>query len=120
MANPKDLLYTAEHLWIAVEGDTAKIGLTEHAAEELGDILFVDLPSVGDTFAAGEIFSEVESSKTNSELAMPFDGEVVAVNEELDDSPEAINDDAYAAWIAQFKFEGQLEGMSAADYEATL
>ena len=102
MAVKTGLKYTPEHLWIEVSGDNAKIGISEHAAEELGDILFVDLPEEGAAFAQGEKFSEVECSKTTSELNLPFAGEVIAVNEELDDSPELINEGAYDAWIAEF------------------
>ena len=85
--------------------------------------MYVDLPAEGDTFAKGEVFSEVESSKTASELQLPFAGEVLKVNEDLDDSPELLNEDSYTNWIAEFKAEDLSEIdalMSAADYEASL
>ncbi len=109
MAYPSDLKYSSEHVWVKVEGDTAKLGITEYAQEELGDILFVDLPDVGTTFSAGDIFTEIESSKTASEVPIPVSGEITAVNEELDDSPENINDDAYAAWIVEVKLDDESE-----------
>ncbi len=109
MAYPSDLKYSSEHVWVKVEGDTAKLGITEYAQEELGDILFVDLPDVGTTFSAGDVFTEIESSKTASEVPIPVSGEIIAVNEELDDSPENINDDAYAAWIVEVKLDDESE-----------
>lgn len=121
MAFPTDLKYTKEHAWVKVDGDTAKIGITDFAQEQLGDILFVDLPEVDSEITAGEVFTEVESSKTTSEVPAPISGLVVAVNEELDDSPENINDDAYEAWIVEVKISdaSQLdELLSAADYES--
>ncbi|MCI9196546.1 MAG: glycine cleavage system protein GcvH [Lachnospiraceae bacterium] len=109
MTFPADLKYTSEHVWVKVEGDTAKLGITEFAQDQLGDILFVDLPEVGATFSAGDVFTEIESSKTASEVPMPVGGEIVAVNEELDDSPENINEDAYAAWIVEVKMSDASE-----------
>ena len=96
MTFPAELKYTSEHVWVKVEGDTAKLGITEFAQDQLGDILFVDLPEAGATFSAGDVFTEIESSKTASEVPIPVSGEIVAVNEELDDSPENINEDASA------------------------
>lgn len=109
MTFPADLKYTSEHVWVKVEGDTAKLGITEFAQDQLGDILFVDIPEVGATFSAGDVFTEIESSKTASEVPMPVGGEIVAVNEELDDSPENINEDAYAAWIVEVKMSDASE-----------
>lgn len=109
MTFPADLKYTSEHVWVKVEGDTAKLGITEFAQDQLGDILFVDLPEVGATFSAGDVFTEIESSKTASEVPMPVGGEIVAVNEELDDSPENINEDAYVAWIVEVKMSDASE-----------
>ena len=90
MEFPSELKYTKEHVWVKVNGNTAKIGITDYAQEQLGDILFVDLPAVGDQVNVGETFTEVESSKTATEVASPVTGEIVAVNEELDDSPESM------------------------------
>ena len=100
---PADLKYTKDHVWVKVEGDTAKIGITDYAQDQLGDILFVDLPEEGDTLTKGEVFTEVESSKTASELEAPVSGEIVAVNTALDDEPEAINENAFDAWIVEVK-----------------
>ena len=121
MTYPDNLKYTKEHLWVKKEGATVKIGISDYAQDQLGDILFVDLPAVGDTLTAGETFTEVESSKTASELPAPVSGEIVAVNDELDDSPEKINEAAYDAWIVEVKTDDDLSGLlSAADYEAGL
>ncbi len=118
---PADVKYTKDHVWVKVDGDTAKIGITDYAQDQLGDILFVDLPEEGDSLEKGENFTEVESSKTASEVPAPISGEVVAVNELLDDEPEAINDDAFDAWIVEVKIEDASELddlMDAAAYEA--
>ena len=79
MTYPSDLKYTSEHVWVKVEGDTVKLGITEFAQDQLGDILFVDLPEVGATFSAGDVFTEIESSKTASEVPIPVSGEVVEI-----------------------------------------
>jgi glycine cleavage system H protein len=121
MTYPENLKYTKEHLWVKKDGDTVKIGITDYAQDQLGDILFVDLPSPGDKITAGDTFTEVESSKTASELPAPVSGEIVAVNDELDDSPEKINEGAYDAWIVEVKTDDDLSGLlSAADYQAGL
>jgi glycine cleavage system H protein len=120
---PAELKYTKEHVWVKVEGDTAKLGITDFAQDQLGDILFVDLPEEDGEVTAGEVFTEVESSKTNSEVPSPVTGSVVAVNEELDDSPELINEDPYANWIVEVKLSDAsvLDALlSGADYEAGL
>lgn len=118
---PADVKYTKDHVWVKVDGDTAKIGITDYAQDQLGDILFVDLPEEGDSLEKGENFTEVESSKTASEVPAPISGEVVAVNDLLDDEPEAINDDAFEAWIVEVKVEDATELddlLDAAAYEA--
>ena len=123
MTFPAELKYTSEHVWVKVEGDTAKLGIAEFAQDQLGDILFVDLPEAGTTFSAGDVFTEIESSKTASEVPIPVSGEIVAVNEELDDSPENINEDAYAAWIVEVKMnnESELDALLTAEaYEGGL
>lgn len=118
---PENLRYTKDHVWVLQEGDTVKLGITDYAQEQLGDILFVDLPEVGKAFDKGDYFTEIESSKTASEVAIPLSGEVVAVNEELNDSPENINEDAYASWIIELKTGDSLDGLlQAADYKAGL
>lgn len=101
--------FTKDHAWVLVNGDTAKIGITPYAADQLGDIVYVDLLEEGDTLSAGDIFTEVESSKTSSEVPSPISGEIVAVNTDLDDEPEAINDDAFASWILEIKLDDESE-----------
>ncbi|MCM3714497.1 glycine cleavage system protein GcvH [Halalkalibacter oceani] len=97
---PNELKYSEEHEWVKVEGDKVRIGITDFAQSELGDIVFVELPEVGDDIEADEPFGSVESVKTVSELYAPISGKVVEVNEELDDSPEFVNESPYEkAWM---------------------
>jgi glycine cleavage system H protein len=97
---PKELRYSEEHEWVKVEGDKVRIGITDFAQSELGDIVFVELPEVGDEIVADEPFGSVESVKTVSELYAPISGKVVEVNEELDDNPEYVNESPYEkAWM---------------------
>ncbi|CAI9392758.1 glycine cleavage system protein GcvH [Niallia sp. Sow4_A1] len=100
MTVPKDLRYSKEHEWVKVEGDNARIGITHFAQSELGDIVFVELPEVGDEVTANEPFGSVESVKTVSELYAPISGKVVEVNEDLSDNPEYVNESPYEnAWM---------------------
>ena len=100
MTTPKELRYSEEHEWVKVEGETFRIGITHFAQSELGDIVFVELPEVGDEVSANEPFGSVESVKTVSELYAPVSGKVVAVNEDLSDSPEFVNESPYEkAWM---------------------
>jgi glycine cleavage system H protein len=100
MVTPKELRYSEEHEWVKVEGDKVKIGITDFAQSELGDIVFVELPEVGDEVTANEPFGSVESVKTVSELYAPMSGKVVAVNDELNDNPEYVNESPYEkAWM---------------------
>ncbi|WP_066055374.1 glycine cleavage system protein GcvH [Robertmurraya korlensis] len=100
MSIPKDLRYSEEHEWVKTEGNTVRIGITHFAQSELGDIVFVELPEVGDTVTADEPFGSVESVKTVSELYAPVSGKVVEINEELNDSPEFVNESPYEkAWM---------------------
>ena len=100
MSTPKDLKYSAEHEWVKVEDGKARIGITHFAQSELGDIVFVELPQVGDEIKAGDPFGSVESVKTVSELYAPISGKVVEVNSELEDSPEFVNESPYEnAWM---------------------
>lgn len=121
---PKDLRYTKSHEWLRDEGDgTATIGVTEHAQELLGDLVFVDLPDVGATVAAGGDCAVVESVKAASDVYSPVSGEVIEVNEALDGAPETINEDAFdAGWLFKLKLSdtGELEGLLDADAYATL
>ncbi len=120
MAYPKEFKYTKEHEWIKVEGTTGVIGITHHAQEALGDIVFVELPKPGAEVTAGKSFGTVESVKAVSELYAPASGTVTAVNEELNTAPEKINQDAHAAWMIKItlKDAGELASLlSADDYE---
>ncbi len=100
MSAPKDLKYSSDHEWVKTEDGKARIGITHFAQSELGDIVFVELPQVGDEIKAGEPFGSVESVKTVSELYAPISGTVVEVNAELDDSPEFVNESPYeTAWM---------------------
>jgi glycine cleavage system H protein len=119
---PQDLQYTKSHEWVRTEDDTATIGITDHAQDELGDVVFVELPSVGDTFEAGESFGTVESVKAVSDIYAPVAGEVVEANSALEDSPEKINEDPYGeGWIVKLKTSGSSDDLlSAAEYEKVM
>lgn len=121
MSIPKDLRYSEEHEWVKVEGNTAKIGITDFAQDELGDIVFVELPEVGDEVKSDDPFGSVESVKTVSELYAPVSGKVVAINEELEDSPEFVNESPYEkAWMITVELSDPSEVeklLSAEDYE---
>ncbi len=119
---PEDLKYTKEHEWLRLEGDTATIGITHHAQEEMGDLVFVELPAEGDSLATGKVFGTVESVKAVSELFAPVDGEVVGVNATLVDRPELVNEDPYGeGWMLKVRLASGEEGlMSAADYQSFL
>jgi glycine cleavage system H protein len=119
---PEELQYTKSHEWVRTEGDTATIGITDHAQEELGDIVYVELPEEGATFEAGEPFGTVESVKAVSDLYTPVGGEVVEVNGALDASPEKINEDPYGeGWIVKLRVSDARAGLlSASDYEQLL
>lgn len=122
MSLPEDLKYTKSHEWVRTEDDTATIGVTDHAQEELGDVVFVELPSVGESFETGETFGTVESVKAVSDLYAPIAGEVVEANTALEDSPEKINEDPYGeGWIVKLKTSGSPENLlSAAEYERVM
>lgn len=115
---PEDLQYTKSHEWVRREGEVAKVGITEHAQDELGDVVFVDLPEQGATFSAGESFGSVESVKAVSDLYTPVGGEVVEINSALEDSPEKVNEDPYGeGWIIKVRVSEEGELLSAADYQ---
>ncbi|MGL5507607.1 MAG: glycine cleavage system protein GcvH, partial [Paraclostridium sp.] len=117
------LKYCKEHTWIKVDGEYAYIGITDYAQDQLGEILFVEMPEVEDELTKGEDFGVVESSKVASDLIAPISGEVVEINEILEDEPEAINDDAYEAWIVKVKIADMDESeelISADSYESGL
>ena len=100
---PTEVRYSKDHEWAQITGDTIKVGISDYAQDQLGDIVFVELPEVGDSFEAGEEFGTLESVKAVSELYSPMGGEVVAVNGELEDAPELVNQDPYASWIVEIK-----------------
>lgn len=115
---PEDLQYTKTHEWVRREGDVATVGITEHAQDELGDVVFVDLPESGATFSAGATFGNVESVKAVSDLNTPVGGEVVEVNSALEDSPEKVNEDPYGeGWLVRIQVSDEGELLSAADYQ---
>jgi len=121
MAVPQDLQYTKSHEWVRVESGVATVGITEHAQDELGDVVFVELPEQGVTLAAGDSFGAVESVKAVSDLYAPVGGEVVEVNGMLEDSPEKINEDPYGeGWILKLRISDEADLLSAADYERLL
>jgi glycine cleavage system H protein len=120
MSYPTDRKYTKQHEWIQANGSTATVGITDHAQEALGDIVFVELPKVGAELAAGKPLGTVESVKAVSDIYSPASGAVTEVNEELATSPEAVNKDAHASWLLKMtlKNPAELDGLlSAADYE---
>lgn len=120
MSVPAQLRYTAEHEWVAVDGPTATVGITDYAARELGDVVYVSLPTAGATVAAGDVCGEVESYKSVSELYSPVAGEVTEVNEELNDDPGLVNADPYGlGWMYRVRLDGgEPTGLlSPAEYE---
>jgi glycine cleavage system H protein len=120
MAYPADYRYTKEHEWIQVDGKIGTVGITDYAQDSLGDIVFVDLPKVGETVEAGKSFGSVESVKAVSDLFAPVSGSVTAVNEDLKDAPEKINSDANTTWLLKVELSDakQVDALlSAADYE---
>ena len=115
---PEDLQYTKSHEWVRIEGDTATIGITDHAQDELGDVVFVELPDEGETFDAGDSFGTVESVKAVSDLYTPVGGEVVEVNSALEDAPENINEDPYGeGWIVKLRTTDEADLLSPEEYE---
>jgi len=120
MSYPTDYKYTKEHEWIKADGKSATVGITHHAQESLGDIVFVDLPKVGSEIASGKTFGSVESVKAVSDLYAPASGTVVEINPELATEPEKINKDAHSAWMLKITLKNPAELnalLSAADYE---
>ena len=121
---PGNIKYTSEHEWIRVEGDEAYVGITDYAQSELGEIVFIDVPTEGETIAQGEVFGSIEAVKTVSDLNMPVTGEVLEINGALDAQPELVNNDPYGeGWIIRIsvKDPAELDAlMDAAAYEASL
>lgn len=121
---PGDIRYTSEHEWIRVEGDEAYVGITDYAQSELGEIVFVDVPTLGETVGQGEVFGSIEAVKTVSDLNMPVTGEVLEINGALDAQPELVNNDPYGdGWIIKIsvKDAAELDNlMDANAYQASL
>ena len=121
---PKDNLYTRDHEWVRIEGNKAEVGITDHAQKALGDIVFVELPDTEDEIDAGDEFGSIESVKAVTSLFMPMSGRVIAVNTELKDSPEIINEECYdEGWIIRLELSNQEEStelLSSEDYKEFL
>ncbi len=122
MANvPEDLHYSKDHEWVRVEGDVAIVGITDYAQNSLGDVVYVELPKKGEEFATNESFGSVESVKAVSEVFTPVSGEVVEVNEQLNDTPEKVNSDPYGeGWMVRMRMSnsGEVDSLlTAAEYE---
>jgi len=122
--NPENLKYSDSHQWVGVEGLVATIGITAYAQEQLGEVVYVELPQVGDELAAGEVMGSVESVKSVSDLYNPVAGKVIAVNDELLDEPARINSDPYAAgWMVKIEMSNPLDYqglLTAVEYQAKL
>ncbi|MEM9327023.1 MAG: glycine cleavage system protein GcvH [Bacteroidota bacterium] len=122
MEIPQDLKYTKDHEWVRIEGDVAIVGITDFAQGELGDIVYVEIETEGETIASGEVFGTVEAVKTVSDLFMPVGGEVIEVNDKLEGEPESVNNDPYGdGWMIKIKVDdpGDLL-ISAEEYQALL
>jgi glycine cleavage system H protein len=116
---PAELKYTKDHEWVKIEGDIATVGITEFAQSELGDIVYVEIETVGETIAQEEIFGSIEAVKTVSDLFMPISGEILEFNEELDGNPELVNSDPYGTgWMVKVKISNADEIQNLLDAEA--
>jgi glycine cleavage system H protein len=116
---PAELKYTKDHEWVKIEGDIATVGITEFAQSELGDIVYVEIETVGETIAQEEVFGSIEAVKTVSDLFMPISGEILEFNEELDGNPELVNSDPYGAgWMVKVKISDVSEIENLLDSEA--
>jgi glycine cleavage system H protein len=121
MSVPTDLQYTAEHEWVRVDGDVVTVGITQYAADALGDVVYVDLPKVGASLTAGSIVGEVESTKSVGELYAPLAGEVVEANQAVVDAPETINADPYGdGWLLKVRVTETPALLSADEYRALI
>ena len=123
MPYPADLKYTKEHEWVRVTGDTAAIGVTDFAQQQLGDVVYLDLPDVGKVLAAGESFGSIESVKAVSDLFAPLSGEVIEVNESLKTRPETVNTSPHESWMIKVRLSAPEEAstlLDAAQYEGLL
>lgn len=106
MNHPENLMYTSEHEWVEISGNIATIGITDFAQSELGDIIFLEFPAINKNFSNGDIFGTIEAVKTVSDMYMPLTGKVIEVNEDLNDTPEQVNQDPYKnGWMVKIKLE---------------
>lgn len=115
---PKNLKYSDDHEWVRVEGDEAVIGITDFAQSELGDVVYLELPTVGDEVSKGDAFGTIEAVKTVSDMLAPVSGEIIAVNEDLNDSPEDVNKEPYESWLVKIKMSDPSEMEDLMDAEA--
>ena len=124
MSVPKDLKYTKDHEWVKVEGDNVTIGITDYAQGELGDIVYIEVETIGENLDSEEVFGTVEAVKTVSDLFMPLSGEVLEYNDQLESTPESVNNDPYGnGWLIKIKMSNPSELdnlMSAEDYEKSI
>lgn len=118
---PAELKYTAEHEWVAIDGDTARIGITAYAADQLGDVVFVELPDAGTAAVGGRVLGEIESTKSVGELYAPVDGEVIEVNQAVVDDPSLVNSDPYGeGWMIRVRFTELPALLTADEYAAQI
>lgn len=121
---PEDLLYTKDHEWVRIEGEIATVGVTAYAASELGDVVYVEIETIGDSLGAEEVFGTIEAVKTVSDLFMPLEGEVDEANEALEDKPELVNEDPYGeGWMVKIKVAEDVDTshlLSMEDYTASI
>lgn len=116
---PTNIKYSADHEWVRIDGETAYVGITDYAQEQLGDIVFVDIPTVGDQLETGEVFGTIEVVKTISDLMLPIAGEILEQNEALEGNPELVNSDPYGeGWIIKVKFDSIEDYNNLMDAEA--
>lgn len=121
MSVPNDLMYTKSHEWVKIMADgRAKMGITDHAQQAMGDLVYVELPQVGDLFEEGDNLAVVESVKATSDVFAPVGGKVVEINEEVVQSPEIINEDCYEAWFVELETIGEMNLLTPAEYEEVL
>jgi len=118
MSYPTDRKYTKDHEWVRLDGDMAEVGITDYAQQQLGDVVFVELPEVGRTVAAGEAFGSIESVKAVSEIFAPVGGQIAEANAELADRPERVNADPHGAWIVRIRMTNFGDASWLLDHEA--
>ena len=117
MTDQNDLKYTAEHEWVSIDGDIATVGITAYAADKLGDVVYIDLPAVGDELSGGTVVGEIESTKSVGELFAPVDGTVTEVNDAVVDSPDLVNSEPFGAgWLLRVRYTDLPELLTAAQY----